>query len=222
MNRLPPEILDMIISHIEESECRKSERFPTLTAASKRGILSAREVWCAYRKRIPLRRLFVRVLEEHPFVVSGPEGQRGWISGLDALSRSEYAYDIVTLSFCLMIFKDYLRVARWPDGSLDTLATAVSRFPILEHIRYYTLPASYAKGVWCSEDSYVWNGSGWEATEYHPRDEMFNPSKRPDTQAAEGFARLQLCFANDALKSLTMRCHTAVILARFAHCPGPS
>jgi hypothetical protein len=41
MKILPLEIFDPIIAYIEESECRKSERFPTHPTASKKSILSA-------------------------------------------------------------------------------------------------------------------------------------------------------------------------------------
>lgn len=104
IDNIPLEILHLILSNVAQYDYH--ERFPTLTSASKRETLSARAVWAAHRTHYPLRQLFVTALEEMLLTISGREDARGWDSGLDALSRSEYAYDITILSFCPMVFID--------------------------------------------------------------------------------------------------------------------
>jgi hypothetical protein len=126
MHNIPLEILESILNNLLEYTHQNNERFSTLTPTSKRSILSARAVWGAYRTYYPLRQLFVRVLEETPFVVSGPLDERGWISGLDALSLSEYARDLTTLSFCPMVFDGQLHATKWPANTFETLVIAVS------------------------------------------------------------------------------------------------
>lgn len=105
MNSIPFETLEQIFLNVIEYTHPSTERFPVLTPASKRGVLSARAVWGNYRNFKPLRPLFVQVLEATPFTVSAAGDGRGMISGLDAFSRSEYAHDITTLSFCPMVFR---------------------------------------------------------------------------------------------------------------------
>jgi hypothetical protein len=98
-----------------------------------------------------------------------------------------------------MVFKRYLQVEALLDGALDSLAAAISRFPILEHVRYYTLPPSYVKGSWRSGDNFLWDGPGWQVP-----NGTYDLSMRPDVQAGEGLVKLQRCFANGTLLTLTM------------------
>jgi hypothetical protein len=207
MHNIPLETLESILSNLLEYTYQNNERFPTLTPNSRRGILSARAVWGAFRVYKPLRQLFVGVLEETPFVVTDGKDERGCISGLDALSRSEYACDVTTLSFCPMVFNGQLQAAEWPPNTFETLFVAVARFPILKHVRYYTLPPTNMKGRWVNDserDMYVWNPPTNEISgEVEP---TFQRSLRPKTQAAQYFGRLQDCFGSGRLETFTMPC----------------
>ncbi|KAF1913002.1 hypothetical protein BDU57DRAFT_341693 [Ampelomyces quisqualis] len=204
MHGIPLEILRLILSNLAQYECY--ERFPTLTRASKRGILSARVVWGSLRTQNPLRQLFVTALEDTPFVVSGPEDDRGWISGLDELSRSEYAYDMTSLSFCPMVFVDgQLRAEEWPENTLTVLSDAISVLPALKHLRYLTVPPAYVKDAWCNKPY-----CKTCAQHYPPKRTLRNASATPNrclqpgSQAAVYFSRLQICLDYSQLESLSM------------------
>jgi hypothetical protein len=205
MDNIPLEILEAILLNLDHTH-QNNERFPTLTRISRRSILSARTIWGAYRTSKPLRLLFVGALEETPFVVSGPEDTRGWISGLDALSRSKYARDLTTLSFCPMVLDNgQLHVALWPTNAFETLFAAVSRFPIIKHVRYYNLPSANVKGRWVNDNGrnmHVWDPPMNSTTSN--KDLSFGCFSRPETQVAQFFCCLQLCSKKGMLETLTM------------------
>jgi hypothetical protein len=204
MHNIPLEILEVILLNLAHTH-QNNERFSALTPTSRRSILSARLVWGAYRTSKPLRQLFVRVLEETPFVVTNHKDARGCFSGLDAVSRSEYARDLTTLSFCPMVFDGQLHATTWPPNTFETLFAAISRFPSLQHIRYYTLPTANVKGRWVngnSRDMYVWAPPRHQITS--EVDPSFDRDSRPEMQAALYFGRLQRCFEHGGVETLTM------------------
>jgi len=202
-NRIPIEIFEKILLNVAEYTHPTTERFPTFTAASKRGILSARAVWGNYRRVKPLRQLFVSVLEQMPFTVSGPEDERGRISGLEALAKSEYAQDMTTLSFCPMVYNKHLSTGTWPPNTEHVLESTIRRLSLLEHVRYYTLPPNYVQGRLLDDDdthhSYV-----WEAQAYDPDRTPPHVVEYPEVQAGNHhFGILQHSFRNSKLKSFT-------------------
>jgi hypothetical protein len=204
MHNIPLEILEAILLNLAHTH-QINERFSALTPTSRRSILSARLVWGAYRTTKPLRQLFVRVLEETPFVVTNHKDARGCISGFDALSRSEYARDLTTLSFCPMVFDGQLHAATWPPNTFETLFAAISRFPSLKHIRYFTLPPENVKGRWVNDDGrdmYAWNPPRHQIT--GEVDPSFDRDSRPEMQAARYFGHLQRCFEQGGVETLTM------------------
>ena len=115
-NKIPFEIFEQILNNVVEHTHPSTERFPMLTPASKQGILSAREVWGNCRREKPLRQLYITVLEETVFIMSSQDDERGRISGLEALSRSDYANDITTLNFCPMVCNGGISTAAWANG----------------------------------------------------------------------------------------------------------
>jgi hypothetical protein len=143
MNNIPLEILNCILSRLAEYTSLNTDRFQTLTPASKRGILSARVVWSAYCHENPLRQLFVAILEEVPFTISSRHDPRGFTSRLKELSRSEYATGLTTLSFCPMVYDQSLKPKLWEQDTQKALVIAVKRFLNVEHVRYHTLPPKF-------------------------------------------------------------------------------
>jgi hypothetical protein len=204
MHNIPLEILEAILLNLAHTH-QINERFSALTPTSRRSILSARLVWGAYRTTKPLRQLFVQVLEETPFVVTNHKDARGRISGLDAISRSEYARDLTTLSFCPMVFDNQLHAMTWPPNTFETLLTAISRFPSLKHICYFTLPPKMVKGRWVNDngrDMYAWAPPRHQIMgEVDPSFERYS---RPEMQAARYFGHLQWCFEQGGVETLTM------------------
>jgi hypothetical protein len=191
MDTIPLEILEQILLDVVEYTHPNTERLRTLTAASKRGILGARTVWGNYRHHDPLRRLFLEVLKEVPF--TSYDIGAGNVSLLQALSESEFASDVTTISFCALSYDQHSKRFRHPYSSLSTLSRIISRFPLLKHVRYYALPPACAQGEWKPPHRFE--------RAFFP---IVEPTPTPEHQTGLEFASLQWCFQDGRLETFTM------------------
>ncbi|KAF2265922.1 hypothetical protein CC78DRAFT_578773 [Lojkania enalia] len=157
INDLPRETFDKVCRNLLEYEYPTTERFPTLTLASKRGILSARTVWAGLRECSPLRELFVKVLEETPFFTIGTR-----MPDLEAVSQSEYAKLMATLSLCGLILKAE-GIGR-PSGFYTYLAVVLEQFPRIKHLRYYPVTKRYFDGCWSTQTRFRWGRAEYYCT----------------------------------------------------------
>ncbi|KAF2122305.1 hypothetical protein BDV96DRAFT_640354 [Lophiotrema nucula] len=126
-----------IIAYLEEYEWLPTERFPTLTPASKRGILSARAVCKDFYSAPSLRGSFLHVLEEHPFTISHDR-----MLTLEAVSYSLWAQQMTTLSLCGLFFNDSSNERRgigYPRAFFTYLGPMIERFVNVKDLRYYPI-----------------------------------------------------------------------------------
>jgi hypothetical protein len=82
LRELPDDLLSCVLERLAEYSCENSERYQTLTPDSKQSIFNARLVSPRFLKNQGLRWVFVKAVDQTPFVISDCENKRGWISGL--------------------------------------------------------------------------------------------------------------------------------------------
>lgn len=137
MDIIPKEILENILERLPEYESQVTARFPLLSPISKGAILASRLVCRPFKDSKALQDLFVGLLEESPFFRVGyhmPE--------VEAISRSEYAERMTTLSLCSMTKPDS-KTSKWTQfwdhKFVDELASVLAQFPKIKHLRYYPI-----------------------------------------------------------------------------------
>ncbi|KAF2245715.1 hypothetical protein BU26DRAFT_74377 [Trematosphaeria pertusa] len=134
MDRIPQEILDGVLAKLACYHYPHTERFPTLSPLSRTSILSARLVCRAFLHSKDLKDLFITVLEETLFL------REGWyMPKLQAISSSEYAASMTTLSICSITNYCLWADELWNEAFCDYLASVIRRCPRVRHLRYYTI-----------------------------------------------------------------------------------
>ncbi|KAL6704906.1 hypothetical protein ACN47E_007451 [Coniothyrium glycines] len=148
------ELLDIILSCLDEESLHLTARFPTLTAISRTSIIAARQVRRCWFRSHSLRRLFAKVLEQKPFIFNGHYPWK-----LDFVVRSAYAPLMTTLSLGGMD-KNFVRrdaSERWGPGKehydelrplVPLLAGFFRTMPWLKHLRYYPIHPKIIAGQW--------------------------------------------------------------------------
>ncbi|KAF2731503.1 hypothetical protein EJ04DRAFT_566778 [Polyplosphaeria fusca] len=141
INTIPNDILFEIIERLPVEIHDPTERFPTLHPASKKDILNVRRVWAGYRHHFSFRKLFVRVLEEHPFLIIASS-----MPALRDVSESEYARHMSMLSLSNLSVNT--KLSGRPKSFSHWLPELLKRFPKVEHLRYYPMLRKYKTNSW--------------------------------------------------------------------------